>query len=74
MTKKEFIASLTNEEAYELVAKAMLHMSEQAEPTWSKTEGAWQKATEKGVINGGAPERFIKRDEIVAILSRLGLV
>lgn len=73
MTKKEFIASLTNEEAYELVSKAMAHMGSLPEPDWSFKEGAWQKAGKNGIVNGGAPERFVKRDEMVAVLSRLGL-
>ena len=73
MTKKEFIESLNNEEAYELLMKALNHMSTLPEPTWSKTEGAWQEAIDKGVINGGAPERLIRRDEIMAVMKRLGL-
>lgn len=74
MTKAEFIASLTNEEAYELLAKALNHMGSLGEPTWSQKEGHWKKATENGTINGGAPERLIRRDEVVAILGRMGLL
>ena len=74
MTKREFIESLTGEEAYELVSKALSYMGDREEPGWSKSEGAWEKAVQNGVVNGGAPERPVKRDELVAILSRLGLI
>lgn len=74
MTKREFIESMTGEEAYELLAKALVFLGEKEEPGWSKTEGAWKKAVEKGVVNGGEPERPVKRDEMIAILDRLGMI
>lgn len=74
MTKEAFIASLSNAEAYELLSKALNHMSTLAEPTWSKSEGGFQAAVDKGVINGGAPERLVRRDEMTAVLKRLGLL
>lgn len=74
MTKEEFLASLTGEEAYELVNKALIHMSTLPEPDWSKQEGHWAAAEKSGVINGGAPERLMRRDELVAILGRKGLL
>ena len=73
MTKKEFLDSLTNEEAYQLVQKAELHAKTLPEPDWSKTEGHWQRATEAGTVDGTAPERPVKRDEVAAMLRRLGL-
>ena len=73
MTKQEFLYSLTNEEAYQLVQKAELHAKTLPEPDWSKKEGAWAAATEKGITDGTAPERAIKRDEVAAMLRRLGL-
>lgn len=73
MTKAEFIASLTNEEAYELVSKAMNHAANLKEPTWSKDEGGMAAADKKGIITGGRPESFVKRDEVAAMFYRLGL-
>ena len=74
MTKKEFLDSLTNEEAYQLVQKAELHAKTLPEPDWSKTEGAWAAAQENGLTDGTSPERPAKRDEVIAWLSRLGLL
>jgi hypothetical protein len=51
------------------------------EPDWSKTEGYWKAASEqkvkdgsKTVVNGQNPESYLKRDEFVAVLGRLGIV
>lgn len=44
------------------------------EPKWSQLEGWWQKATDMGIVDGTQPERPAKRDEIIAILGRLGLI
>ena len=74
MTKKEFLDSLTNEEAYKLVQKAQLHEKTLPEPEWSKEEGHWDKATKKGVVDGSSPERPMKRDEVIAVLGRQGLI
>lgn len=74
MTIDQMIANMSNKQAYELMAKAMLYMGELDEPGWSKTEGHWAKATADGTINGGAPQRPVLRDEMVAILGRKGLL
>lgn len=74
MTKKEFLDSLTNEEAYNLMIKASAYASTIQEPTWSKNEGHWQKAKDAGIIDGSAPERYLKRDEMLAIMGRKGLI
>lgn len=74
MTKKEFLASLTNEEAYQLMQKAELHAKTVPEPEWSKKEGAWAAAIVRGITDGTAPERPVKRCEVVAMLDRLGLL
>jgi hypothetical protein len=39
MTKQEFLNSLTNEEAYNLLAKANAYVAEQPDPAWSQKEG-----------------------------------
>ena len=74
MTKKEFLDSLTNEEAYQLVQKAELHAKTMPEPDWSKKEGAWAAAIAKGITDGTAPERPVKRCEAMAWMDRLGLL
>lgn len=74
MTVQEFIESLTDEQAYSLLVKAQKHAGALPEPKWSIDEGHWGKATTSGVINGKSPEGFIKRDEVIAILGRKGLV
>ena len=74
MTTQEFLDSLTNEQAYQLVQKAELHAKTLPEPEWSKTEGAWAAAIAKGITDGTAPERPVKRCEAMAWMDRLGLL
>lgn len=74
MTTQEFLDSLTNEQAYQLVQKAELHAKTLPEPDWSKKEGAWAAAIAKGITDGTAPERPVKRCEAMAWLDRLGLL
>ena len=54
--------------------KAELHAKTLPEPDWSKTEGHWQRATEAGTVDGTSPERYMKRDEVIAVLGRKGLL
>ena len=72
MTKKEFIDSLTNEEAYNLLAKANAYVAEQPAPDWAKD--AWDKATASGLVDGQRPCSDIRRMEVTLLLQRLGLV
>lgn len=74
MTIQEFLNKLTDEQAYTLLTKAQRYAGTLEEPSWSKNEGHWQKAKENGVINGGQPEGLIKRDEVIAILGRKGVI
>lgn len=74
MTGSEILKELTDEQAFELVTKAMRHAGTLPEPTWSKNEGFFAEAETKGVINGGRPECFVKRDELAAILGRNDLL
>lgn len=74
MTIAEFVEKLTDEQAYTLLTKAQRHAGTLAEPKWSINEGHWEKAKNSGVINGGSPEGLIKRDEVIAILGRKGLL
>lgn len=70
----KLIAEMTNEQAYQLMAKAELHIKTMAEPDWSKKEGHWERATAAGVVDGTSPERAMKRDEVIAVLGRKGLL
>lgn len=74
MTAQEFIESLTDEQAYHLQQKAERHAKTLPEPEWSKKEGHWQRATEAGIVDGSSPERPMKRDEVIAVLGRKGLL
>jgi hypothetical protein len=74
MTISQMIEKMTNKEAYELLMKAMTYQASLEEPTWSKEEGHWKNAVENGIVNGGAPERILRRDEFIVMLGRLGLL
>lgn len=74
MTIDEFINNLTPTQAKKIVEKARTNMAIENEPTWSKQEGHWKKATDKKLIDGTRPEDILKRDEMIAIIGRLGLI
>lgn len=74
MTIDQMIEQMTGEQAYRLMAKAERYVGSLAEPDWSKREGHWQRATAAGVVDGTDPERPMKRDEVVAVLGRKGLL
>ena len=74
MDIKKFLEQLTPEMCYSIMAEAMAYAAKQAEPEWSQKEGHWAKATEKGLVNGSAPEGYVKRDELAAVLGRGGLL
>lgn len=70
----KLISEMTNEQAYQLMQKAELHAKTLSEPAWSQQEGHWAKAVANGIVDGTSPERPAKRDEMIAILGRLGLL
>ena len=77
MTEKEvraIIDGLSDEAACRILEKAMRRLSAMPEPDWSRTEGGWQRAVSAGLTDGSAPERPARRDEVAAMLSRLGLI
>lgn len=74
MTKKEFINSLTDEEAYILLTKAQSHAGKLGLPAAFVKEGYWKQATDKKIIDGKRPEASIKRDEVITILGRVGVL
>lgn len=74
MDINKLLSEMTNEQAYELVKKAEIHAATLPDDEWSKEEGWWEKAQEAGVSDGSSPVRHMKRNEVVAILGRLGLL
>lgn len=74
MTTDEFIKSLTNKQAYDLLMKAREHAASLPEPSWSSKEGHWKGATAAKVVDGKRPEDYVKRDELAMILGRLDLL
>ncbi len=74
MTGEQIISALTDEQAYNLLTKAQRHAATLPEPAWSVSEGHWQRAQANGTINGSNPEGLMKRDEVIAVLGRKGLV
>ena len=70
----KLISEMTNEQAYQLMQKAELHAKTLSEPAWSQQEGHWAKAMENGIVDGTSPERPMKRDEVIAVLGRKGLL
>ena len=69
-----FIKEMTPEQAYTLLQKASQYVASKPEPDWSKQEGHWNKATQQKLVNGEAPEGFLKRDEFIAVMGRKGLI
>ncbi|MFQ7138933.1 N-acetylmuramoyl-L-alanine amidase [Evtepia sp.] len=74
MDINKLLSEMTNEQAYELVKKAEIYAATLPDDDWSKKEGWWEKAQEAGVSDGTSPVRHMKRNEVVAILGRLGLL
>lgn len=74
MDIEKLLKQLTPDMCYGIMAEAMNYADTMLEPVWSRTDGHWAKATEKGIINGEGPERPMKRDEVVTILGRLNLL
>lgn len=74
MDIEKLIANMTNEQAYKLMEKANAHVASIPEQAWSKNEGHWAKAAAAGIVDGTAPERPMKRCEVVAVLGRKGLL
>lgn len=74
MNINKLLSEMTNEQAYELVKKAEIHAATLPDDEWSRQEGWWEKAQEAGVSDGSSPVRHTKRNEVMAILGRLGLL
>lgn len=74
MDINKLLAEMTGAQAYALYTKAMTFAAAVAEPEWSQKQGHWEKATLKGIVDGQEPERPVKRDELAAVLGRLGVL
>lgn len=74
MDIKKIIEQLTPEMCYAIVAEAMAYAGNLPEPEWSRKQGHWEKAALKGIVDGQEPERPVKRDELAAVLGRLGVL
>ena len=70
----KLIEEMTGAQAYALYTRAMTYAAALSEPEWSQKQGHWQAATLAGVVDGTEPERAVKRDELAAVLGRLGLL
>lgn len=47
--------------------------AEREESEWSKKEGHWARATELEIVDGTSPRGFVSREQLIAILGRMGL-
>lgn len=74
MDIKKIIEQLTPEMCYGIMAEAMAYAATLPEPEWSKKEGAFLGLKRHGIMDGTEPERPVKRDELAAVLGRLGLL
>lgn len=74
MNLDQFLQEMTDRQAYELLEKALRHAETLAEPAWSQADGHWKRAAEAGITDGTAPERPMKRCEVLTVLGRLGLL
>lgn len=74
MDINKLLAEMTGAQAFALYSKAMAFAAAVAEPEWSRKQGHWEKATLKGIVDGQEPERPVKRDELAAVLGRLGVL
>lgn len=54
--------------------KAEAYADKQKAPNWVEKEGHWKTAIEKKIVTSNTPEGHLKRDEMVSILGRMGLL
>lgn len=74
MDINKLLSEMTNEQAYEIIRKAEFHAETLPDDEWSEKEGWFKKAVENGISDGSAPVRHMKRNEVMAVLGRLGLL
>lgn len=69
---EELSGSMTGEEIYRLLTQYLASLPESG---WSRDEGDyWRKAVEAGLVDGTNPRGFITREQMTALLGRLGLI
>ena len=74
MDINKLLAEMTDEQAYEIVRKAEMHAHTLPDDEWSEKEGWFKKAHELDISDGSDPVRHMKRNEVMAVLGRLGLL
>lgn len=74
MDIKKNIEQLTPEMCYGIMTEAMSYAATLPEPEWSKKEGAFLGLKHRGIMDGTGPECPVKRDELAAVLGRLGVL
>jgi N-acetylmuramoyl-L-alanine amidase CwlA len=73
--EKEFkgkIEDMTKEEVIKIIQEYEAQKAKKPVDSWAKS--AWEKAKKKGVMDGTAPKSSATREQIAAILDRLGLL
>lgn len=65
---------ITQDKFNELMNNWLAEQRAKPESAWSVEEGAWRKARERDIVNTEQPQAFIKREEMIAVLDRLGLI
>lgn len=68
MTGEQILAALTDEEAYQLIAKAQRHAATLDAPSWAADELA--EAVEYGITDGTRPQAFVTRVEAAIMAER----
>ena len=63
--------NMTGEQIYNALTT---YINSLPESNWSKAEGAFEKATTAGVVDGSNPRGNVTREQLAAVLDRLGLI
>ena len=74
--EEEMTQEITQEQFNRLMEGFVSHLQKQPASKWAAEEGSWAKATQPGAgaIRGGMPRMYVERQELAAILDRLGLL
>lgn len=68
------ISKLTNEQCYQILMKALVHADNLPQPDWSDKAGFFDKALYNKIIGSNTPRGLVRRDELMLILGRLGVL
>lgn len=69
--QEEEMKEITGEEIYKKLTE---YLSTLPESGWSKDEGNFAKATEKGILDGTNPRGLMTREQLAAVLGRKNLL